>query len=316
MSDQDAKFAEKNRLSAHPAAERFPMMSAEEFEALKENIRDRGLLEAIWVFDGMILDGRNRYAACIALGIEPTLREYTGDSPFQFAWSMNGVRRQLSKSQLATIAVGFLPELREEAKRRVPRTEENRNLAPPVPGEQENHHKGEAISQAASIVGVGKTIVQEALAVSKEAPELFSRVQSGEISVERAMSKVRQSRREKTPDSADAVAERVAQITSLAADGHDADQISAATGIDREVVNKIAYDAHVAIPNRKRTRIRAGKVISETATALAGLVMGIELIDVGSSELSKEESRQCLDSISRSLSVIHRFKKQLAESLK
>jgi ParB-like chromosome segregation protein Spo0J len=42
-----------------------------EFDELKDDIREHGLHE--------ILDGRNRYRACEAAGIEPTFAAYTGD---------------------------------------------------------------------------------------------------------------------------------------------------------------------------------------------------------------------------------------------
>jgi len=42
----------------------------------------------------MILDGRNRYRACVELGIEPITRDHEGD-PWAFSWSMNGARRDI-----------------------------------------------------------------------------------------------------------------------------------------------------------------------------------------------------------------------------
>ena len=41
----------------HPAADAFPMMNAERFAELLEDIRTHGLREAITICDGMILDG-------------------------------------------------------------------------------------------------------------------------------------------------------------------------------------------------------------------------------------------------------------------
>jgi len=85
-------------IKTHPAADSFPMMDKDRYGELVENIREYGQLEPITLCDGMILDGRNRYKACLELGIEPKTRNYNGD-PWAYVWSMNGERRDLVAEQ-------------------------------------------------------------------------------------------------------------------------------------------------------------------------------------------------------------------------
>ena len=80
----------------HSVANIFPMMSAEEFAALKADIQTNGLREPIWLHDNQIIDGRNRYNACEAVGVEPRFREWDGKgSLVAFVVSLNLVRRRL-----------------------------------------------------------------------------------------------------------------------------------------------------------------------------------------------------------------------------
>lgn len=83
---------------AHPAADAFPMMDKGRFNELVDDIRKNGQREEITLCDGMILDGRNRYAACIEIGIEPKTKNFDGD-PWAFVWSLNGQRRDLVQEQ-------------------------------------------------------------------------------------------------------------------------------------------------------------------------------------------------------------------------
>ncbi len=89
-------------LKNHPAADAWPMMDDERFGELLADIQANGQREPITLCDGMILDGRNRYRACVELGIEPETRDFSGD-PWAFAWSLNGARRDLEATVRALI---------------------------------------------------------------------------------------------------------------------------------------------------------------------------------------------------------------------
>src|SRR6516164_7782662 len=64
----------------HPLADLVPPMSGEEYEALVADIKKNGLLGVIVLHEGMILDGRHRYRACLEAGVEPHFVDYLSTS--------------------------------------------------------------------------------------------------------------------------------------------------------------------------------------------------------------------------------------------
>jgi hypothetical protein len=61
----------------------------------------------------MILDGRNRYEACLEVGVEPRFDVYEGDDPLGHVMALNSFRRhlndgarQLAAARLANISRG------------------------------------------------------------------------------------------------------------------------------------------------------------------------------------------------------------------
>ena len=103
----------------HPAANVFPLMQGAEYRALCDDITEHGLHEDILVYEGSILDGRNRYRACIDAGIEPRFREWDGNgSALDMVVSMNLHRRHLNPGQLGMCAAEGEWMLAGEAKER------------------------------------------------------------------------------------------------------------------------------------------------------------------------------------------------------
>ncbi len=87
----------------HQLANMFPLIEGEEFDALAEDINERGILSPIILYKGKILDGRNRYRAAQAAGHKFTDRDFKELSPSldpeAFVISANVQRRQLSGQQ-------------------------------------------------------------------------------------------------------------------------------------------------------------------------------------------------------------------------
>jgi N6-adenosine-specific RNA methylase IME4 len=88
----------------HPLADLFPMLSDRETAELADDICTYGQREPIVLLDGMILDGRNRLAACRFAQIEPVFADFDGDDPLGFVLSKNLHRRHLTESQRAMVA--------------------------------------------------------------------------------------------------------------------------------------------------------------------------------------------------------------------
>jgi ParB-like chromosome segregation protein Spo0J len=91
-------------LEFHPLANLFPLLDGDDLDDLVADIKAHGLHEKIVTYEGMILDGRNRYRACIDAGIEPTYTAYQGDDPVAYVISLNLRRRHLDESQRAMVA--------------------------------------------------------------------------------------------------------------------------------------------------------------------------------------------------------------------
>jgi N6-adenosine-specific RNA methylase IME4 len=148
----------------HPLSSLFPLMEGEDFTALVADIRKQGLLEPVVLFDSKILDGRNRYRACLDAGVEPTFSTYEGNDPLGYVISLNLQRRHLDESQRAMVAA---------------------KLATLKRGDNQHSPIGETSqAKAADLLNVGKRSVERAAAVRDHgSPELVHAVEQGRVAV-------------------------------------------------------------------------------------------------------------------------------------
>jgi hypothetical protein len=152
----------------HPYAEIFPLIEGAAFDELVADIKLHGLREKIWLYEGKILDGRNRYLACQKANIKLETRKYEGSNPLAFVISLNVQRRHLTESQRA-MAAARVATLRD--------------------GQRKSPASIEAPSQsdAADSLNVGRSSVQRARKVIEEGSKALQRaVDTGEISVSKA----------------------------------------------------------------------------------------------------------------------------------
>lgn len=90
----------------HPLANLFPLIEGEDYAALVADVKARGLREAITIFDGLILDGRNRARACEDAQVPPRYEPWAGKASeaLGYVLSKNLARRHLNDGQRAHIA--------------------------------------------------------------------------------------------------------------------------------------------------------------------------------------------------------------------
>lgn len=178
-------------LIPHAMADLFPLMDAESFEALKADIAANGQREPIWLFEGRIIDGRNRYRACRELKLTPVIKEWKGKgSLVAFVVSLNLHRRHLTPSQKAMVALEVLPMLEAEAKERQKRKPES---VPEIIPEQ----KSDARDEAAKLFNVNPHYVSDAKRVKEEDAALAEQVKAGAVTLPEAVRTVKKRRKAK-----------------------------------------------------------------------------------------------------------------------
>lgn len=154
-------------MKSHEYADLFPMMATADIARLADDIKENGQADPIVTYEGKILDGRNRYQACLMAEVKPQYTEYEGTTPLVFVVSHNLHRRHLNESQrgmvgakLAGLSVGA-----------------NQHSAIALPSQRE----------AAEMLNVGVDTIKRSKQVMRTGiPELQDMQMSGEVSAKAA----------------------------------------------------------------------------------------------------------------------------------
>lgn len=176
-------------LEFHPLAELFPLLSVPEQSDFADRIERDGYdpSHPIVIFEGKILDGRNRWSACDALRMEgrlaapPPCVEFSGESPFAFVLQENLHRRHLNESQRAMVAER-LATMKQGART---------DLAPIGARSQQ---------EAATLLNVSRRSVQRAAALREKAPALAESVEIGLVTLHEASRAIKKGERPPTAD--------------------------------------------------------------------------------------------------------------------
>lgn len=169
----------------HPVADIFPKMTSAEFSELRASIKANGVREPVLVADDMIADGRHRWKAAEAEGVDCPTVQYNpskhGTSLVQYVMDKNLHRRQMTTSQRAMIATNALPILESEAEKR-----EKSGKADPTANLPQGRAPTSA-AKAAVAAGVSERSVREAKILKAKAPELAAEVAAGTKSLNAAV---------------------------------------------------------------------------------------------------------------------------------
>jgi hypothetical protein len=167
----------------HPLANLFPLMEGEDFAQLVEDIRVNGLRNAIMLHEGKILDGRNRYRACLEAGVEPATMPWkeewthhgTGGA-LGYVLSANLHRRHLTTDQRGAIAA----ELATMKVGRPPQIPSNDGISQPQ-GEPSAPLPKMTTAEAATAMKVGTATVERAKHRMREDPEAHAQAKAGAL---------------------------------------------------------------------------------------------------------------------------------------
>ena len=164
----------------HEIADLFPLIDGDEFKLLCEDIKKEGLNHPVILLDDKILDGRNRYRACIEVGIEPRYEQFTGDDPLAFVLSENLHRRHLTASQRAALAV------------EVANINVGRNWT------KSSNKKTQ--KEASDLFQVGTTSIKEAKAIKERYPSKFRELKTGKKTIQQAKREIIKENVKEQPD--------------------------------------------------------------------------------------------------------------------
>lgn len=192
----------------HPLCTLFPRMSGSEFDTLRDDIATNGLRQPIVTHEGMILDGGNRYRACLDAGVEPKFTPFAGGNIVSFVLSANLHRRHMSAGQQAAIVASA--------------TDWGKAQTVGRPGKAEALPHLSTVAERAAASGSTERTQRDADKLVREKPELAKEVTQGKKSLYQAVKESKPSKilPRKVPASAPPVTHD--RVEELQAELHEA----------------------------------------------------------------------------------------------
>jgi hypothetical protein len=171
-------------LQPHELASFYPMHDKSRFAELVEGMRQSGYRDEfpVVIYEGKILDGRNRYAAAIEAGVEPFIVQFSGDDPVEFVVQANSNRRDLEPGQRVAIHKKIRTKYPKGGERWL---DSSARMNQEIP-------KKDSQKEFAKKIGVGLGTVARVDYVEKHSPELFEKIANGEIPADKAYKKAKE----------------------------------------------------------------------------------------------------------------------------
>ena len=165
-----------------------PPLTDEEFAQLEENILRDGIRDPLVVWQGILIDGHNRYAIAQKHGLTFATTELNFESRAKvITWIIQNQfgRRNISTFDRIALALKLKPNIAEKAK-----TKQLATLKQNLPFDQKksNGESVDTLKQIANLAGVGKETVRKvekilALAQLVNLEDIISGLKKGDISI-------------------------------------------------------------------------------------------------------------------------------------
>jgi len=163
-------------LEVHALA-KLPEMSAKEYADLRDDIASNGVMEAIVLYEGKILDGYHRSKACCELGIPRKTVIYKGSDPAGYVLSRNAYRRHLSADQRTALITKLRgPQLKAEAQARIKTHQFGAGSTRENTAALKSAGPGRLDEQIAKESGVGRDKARKAVRLLETKPEVLDEV--------------------------------------------------------------------------------------------------------------------------------------------
>lgn len=295
-------------------------LTDDELRGLEESIKAEGCRNALICWDGILLDGHNRYEICQRLGIEPEIKNRNfSDREAAKVWIIANQlnRRNLSKYQKAKLVLTRDAIYKAQAKER-----ERAGGGDHKSKEYKEsgiHHGGYPIvnqgnrtdDRLAKEAGVSHKLIHEVRVIENEATEEAKQaLAKGETTINNEYKKLREPKhRPSLTQKA-----RINIIRELSGQGHRSEQISEKLGISKERIRFLARKSNIELPDEllnKRRSIDINRIISETVVQAQSLAAGLELVDSRINDVSASSIPEWIQTLSGAISALNGLIKKL-----
>jgi ParB family chromosome partitioning protein len=175
-------------VAIHDIANLWPAMADDEWREFVADIAANGLLDPIITWRGAIVDGKHRYKACTETSVEPRfdrLPDEWDEWKVAVHCQSKHRRRNLSATQKACVAAEVIEKYGQAAKERISATTATSNQIragkEPASAPGRDLDTGKAAAAAAKDFGSSERSVERALAVKKNAPEVYELAKDDKI---------------------------------------------------------------------------------------------------------------------------------------